>query len=126
MHNFKKQEESHFTYEEHVNEVEFHQTSQEDVRRKQETDPVWKEVLKWVEKGEGPSFRELRGKEQEMLVACSLFSPELFQILITFWCSRGIQTRTKQNWQDGSVVLQKCSQRLGVSVMKVIVQDTTG
>ena len=80
MHNFKKQEESHFTYEEHVNEVEFHQTSQEDVRRKQETDPVWKEVLEWVEKGEGPSLRELRGKEQEVLVARSLISAELFQI----------------------------------------------
>ena len=77
---YQEQEEFHITYEERVNEVKFHQTSQEDVRRKQETDPVWKEVLEWLEKGEGPSLRELRGKKQEVLVARSLFSPELFQI----------------------------------------------
>ena len=65
---YQEQEEPHITYEERVNEVEFHQTSKEDVRRKQDTDPVWKEVLEWVEKGEGPSLRELRGKEQEVLV----------------------------------------------------------
>ena len=42
---YQEQEEPHITYEERVNEVEFHQTSQKDVRRKQETDTVWKEVL---------------------------------------------------------------------------------
>ena len=77
---YQEQEEPHIMYEERVYEVEFHQTSQEDVRRKQETDPVWKKVLEWAEKRKGPSLRELRGKEQEVLVACSLYSPELFQI----------------------------------------------
>ena len=66
---------------EQVNEVEFHQISQEAIRRKQETDTVWKEALVWVENGESPSLRELGGKEQEELIASSLFSPELFQIL---------------------------------------------
>ena len=42
---YQEQEEPLIMYEELVNEVEYHQTSQEDVRRKQETDPVWKEVL---------------------------------------------------------------------------------
>ena len=55
---YQEQEEPHITFEECVNEVEFHQTSQEDVRSKQETDPVWKKVLEWVEKGESPSLRK--------------------------------------------------------------------
>ena len=60
---YQEQEEPHITFKEQIKEVEFHQTSQEDVRRKQETDTVWKEVLVWVEKGESPGLRELRGKE---------------------------------------------------------------
>ena len=72
---YQEQEEHHITFVERGNEVEFHQTSKEDVRRKQKTDPVWKEVLEWVKKGENPSLRELRGKEQKVLVASSLFSP---------------------------------------------------
>ena len=52
---YQEQEEHHIIFEEHLNEVEFlHQTSQEDLRRKKETDPVWKEVLEWVEKGGSP------------------------------------------------------------------------
>ena len=55
---------------------------------------------------------ELRGKEQEVLIVC--------------WCSRGTWTRTGQNLQDVSVFQQKCSQKLGVFVMKVTVLDTVG
>ena len=41
---YQEQEEPHITFEERANKVEFHQTSQQDIRRKQETDTVWKEV----------------------------------------------------------------------------------
>ena len=51
-----------------------------ELRKLQEADEVWKEVIKWVIEGEVPKLSEVRGKVQEVLTLRQLFNPVLFVI----------------------------------------------
>ena len=48
------------------------------IRKLQEVDPVWQEVIKWVLEGKAPKLIEVRGKVQEVLTVRQLFNPILF------------------------------------------------
>ena len=37
-------------------------------------------MISWVEKGELPENAETRGKAREVLVACSMFDPDVFKM----------------------------------------------
>ena len=51
-----------------------------ELRKLQEVDEVWKEVIQWVTDGEVPKLSEVRGKVQEVLTLRQLFNPLLFVI----------------------------------------------
>ena len=51
-----------------------------ELRKLQEVDPVWQEVIKWVLEGKAPKLIEVRGKVQEVLTVRQLFNPMLFSL----------------------------------------------
>ena len=51
-----------------------------ELRKLQEVNEVWKEVIKWVVEGEVPKLSEVRDKVQEVLTLRQLFNPVLFVI----------------------------------------------
>ena len=51
-----------------------------ELRKLQESDEVWKEVLKWVSAGKTLKMQELRGSVQEVLSVRKIFNPMLFVI----------------------------------------------
>ena len=51
-----------------------------EVAEKQSKDKVWREVISWVEQGRVPEKKETRGKAREVLVASSMFDPEVFKM----------------------------------------------
>ena len=51
-----------------------------EVAEKQAKDKVWREVISWVEQGRVPEKKETRGKAREVLVASSMFDPEVFKM----------------------------------------------
>ena len=63
-----------------VNEVKHIQRSLIEIAKKQSKDEVWSEVISWVEKRQLPEKAETRGKAREILVARSMFNPEVFKI----------------------------------------------
>ena len=67
-------------FEGKVNEIQHIQKSMMEVKEKQAKDEVWSEVISWLTKGKLPEKAETRGKAREVLVACSLFNPELFKM----------------------------------------------
>ena len=50
------------------------------LRKLQESDEVWSEVIKWVLAGKAPKMIDLRGKIQEVLSVIQIFNPMLFVI----------------------------------------------
>ena len=63
-----------------VNEIQHIQHSMIEVAEEQAKDKVWREVISWVEQGCVPEKKETRGKEREVLVACSMFDPKVFKM----------------------------------------------
>ena len=51
-----------------------------ELRKLQESDEVWSEVIKWVLAGKVPKMMDLRGKVQEVLSVRQIFNPMLFVI----------------------------------------------
>ena len=51
-----------------------------ELRKLQESDEVWKEVIKWVSAGKTPKMQELRRSVQEVLSVRKIFNPMLFVI----------------------------------------------
>ena len=48
------------------------------LRKLQEEDEVWKEVIKWIENGKVPKMQEVRGGVQEVISVRPIFNPTLF------------------------------------------------
>ena len=63
-----------------VNEVQHIQGSLIEIAKEQSKDKFWSKVISWVEKGQLPEKSETRGKAREVLVACSMFNPEVFKM----------------------------------------------
>ena len=51
-----------------------------EIAEEQAKDEVWSEVISWVEQVRVPEKAETRGKARKVLVACSLFDPEVFKM----------------------------------------------
>ena len=51
-----------------------------ELRKLQESDEVWSEVIKWVLAGKTPKMQELRGNVQKVLSVRQIFNPMLFVI----------------------------------------------
>ena len=51
-----------------------------ELRKLQEEDEVWQEVIKWVLSGKVPKMQEVRGGIQEVLSVRQIFNPTLFVI----------------------------------------------
>ena len=51
-----------------------------EIAKEQSKDKVWSKVISWVEKGQLPEKLETRGKAREVLVAPSMFDPEVFKM----------------------------------------------
>ena len=51
-----------------------------ELRKLQESDKVWSEVIKWVLVGSAPKMMDLRGKVQEVVSVRQIFNPMLFVI----------------------------------------------
>ena len=63
-----------------VNEIQHRQHSMIEIAAEQAKDKVWSEVVSWVEQEHVPEKMETRGKAREVLVACFMFNPEVFQM----------------------------------------------
>ena len=63
-----------------VNEIQHIQRSMMEVAEEQAKDEVWSEVISWIEKGQLPEKAETWGKAREVLVARSIFDPEVFKM----------------------------------------------
>ena len=48
------------------------------MRKLQEEDEVWKEVIKWIINGKVPKMQEVRGGIQEVISVRQIFNPTLF------------------------------------------------
>ena len=48
------------------------------LRKLQEEDEVWKEVIKWIVDGKVPKMQEVRGGIQESISVRQIFNPTLF------------------------------------------------
>ena len=48
------------------------------LRKLQDEDEVWKEVIKWIVDGKVPKMQEVRGGIQEVLLVRQTFNPTLF------------------------------------------------
>ena len=51
-----------------------------ELRKLQEEDEVWQEVIKWILSGKVPKMQEVRGGIQEVLSVRQIFNPTLFVI----------------------------------------------
>ena len=60
-----------------VNEI---QHSLIEIAEEQTKDEVWSEVISWIEQGQLPEKTETRGEAREVLLARSMFDPELFKM----------------------------------------------
>ena len=67
-------------FAEGVNEIQHIQRSIIKITEQQAQDKVWSKVISWVEQGCVLEKTETRGKAREVLVACSLFDPEVFKM----------------------------------------------
>ena len=63
-----------------VNEIQHIQCSTVEIAEEQAKDEVWREVISWVEQGWMPEKAETRSKAREILVARSMFDPEVFKM----------------------------------------------
>ena len=76
---FYEMDEPVIQFAEGVNRIQQVQSSMIEVAEKQAKDKVWREVISWVEQGCVPGKKETRGKAREVLVALSMFHPEVYQ-----------------------------------------------
>ena len=67
-------------FAEGANEIQHVQGSMIEVAEEQAKEKVWREVVSWVEQGRIPEKKETRGKTREVLVAPSMFDPEVFKM----------------------------------------------
>ena len=67
-------------FAEGVNEIQHDQRSMVEVAEEQAKDKIWREVISWVEKGRVLEKKETRGNAREVLVARSMFNPEVFKM----------------------------------------------
>ena len=83
------------------NEIQHVQHSIVEVAEEHAKGEVWREVISWVEQGCVPDKKETRGKAREVLVAISMFDPEVFKmkngvLMITKAANRN---QKKEVWQ---------------------------
>ena len=60
------------------NETRFEIVEGNELRKLQEEDEVWKEVIKWIINGKVPKMQEVRGGIQEVISVRQIFNPTLF------------------------------------------------
>ena len=63
-----------------VNEIQHVQRSMVEIAAEQAKDEVWSEVISWVEKGWVREKAETKGKARGVLVARSMFDPDVFKM----------------------------------------------
>ena len=63
-----------------MNEVQHIQRSLIEIVEEKSKDEVWRKVISWVGKGQLPEKSETRGKAREVLVARTMFDPEVFKM----------------------------------------------
>ena len=63
-----------------VNEIQHIQRSLIKIADEKIKDKVWSEVISWKEQERLPEKMETRGKAREVLVALSMFDPEVFKM----------------------------------------------
>ena len=84
-----------------INEIQHVQRSAAEVAEEQAKDKVWSEVIKWVEAGQVAEKAQNRGKSREVLVAKSIFDPEVFKMrdgLLMFTKATNLSMAAKK-WQ---------------------------
>ena len=77
---FYKIDEPVIKFEGGVNEIQHVQCSTGDIAEEQAKDEIWTEVTSLEEQGQVPEKAGTRGKAREVLVACSMFIPEVFKM----------------------------------------------
>ena len=78
-----------------------------ELRKLQESDEVWKEVLKWVSAGKTLKMQELRGSVQEVMSIRQIFNPSLFVIqIMEFYVNTGTLIQPSLIMHYMSVYLQ--------------------
>ena len=63
-----------------MNEIQHIQLSAAKIVEEQSKDEVWREVISWVEQGQVLEKAETKDKAREVLVAFSMFDPEVFKM----------------------------------------------
>ena len=56
----------------------FEIVEENELKKLQEEDEVWQEVIKWILSGKVPKMQEVRGGIQEVLSVRQIFNPTLF------------------------------------------------
>ena len=90
-------------FEDRINEIQHIQRSMAEISAEQAKDEAWIEVISWVEQGHVPEKRETRGKAREVLVALSMFDPEVFKMK-----DRVLMFTKPANWKRIGEVWQIC------------------
>ena len=94
-----------------MNEIQLVQHSTAEIAEEQAKDEVWSEVISWVEQGQVQEKAETRGKARKVLVACSMFEPEVFKmrdrvLMFTKAAHRNWIREVWQLWHPESMVLE--------------------
>ena len=63
-----------------MNEIQHVQRGTAEIAEEQAKDEIWREVTSLEEQGQVPEKAETRGKAREVLVARSMFDPEVFKM----------------------------------------------
>ena len=84
-----------------LNEIQHIQHSLIEIAEEQSKDEVWSKVISWVEKGQLPEKGETRGKAREVLVASSMFDPEVFKMKdgVLMFTKAANRNRIREVWR---------------------------
>ena len=84
-----------------INEIQQIQNSLIEIAKEQSRDEVWSKVISWIEKGQLPEKSETRGKAREVLVARTMFDPEVFKMKdgVLMFTKAANRNRIGEVWQ---------------------------
>ena len=88
-------------FEDKVYEIQCIQRSMVEIATEQVKDEVWSKVISWMEQGLAPEKTKTRGKAREVLVACSMFDPEVFKMRdgVLMFTKAANWNRIREEWQ---------------------------
>ena len=94
-------------------------------KKLQETDEVWKEVIKWVLDGKVSKLLEVRGKVQEVQTLRQLFNPLLFVMYNAVLCYNR-HTDPARPYDALHICIPEMKLKISKSVMRVWPLDIEG